>query len=540
VVTSDGSSFKGKSLNAALEPSRALIQALMDPSAYPHPVTKILVQETHISWVLLTGPFAYKIKKPVDLGFVDFSTLPLRHHACMEELRLNGRMAPHLYLNIIPITGTPEVPKLGGDAEPFEYAVKMRQFPLDATLDHALPKGDVLNRHIDQLAKDLARFHGTLPGTPEPTLFGNPEVIQQTITDILDHFLPEASPTGDHHLLQSLQQWMKQEHAARYQTFANRKRQGFVRECHGDLHLANVVLIEDRATPFDGIEFSERLRWIDVMSDAAFFIMDLRARGRPDFAWRFLNAYLEYTGDYEGIAVLRFYEVYRALVRAKVALIRLHQNQHADETSPSFEEEFHRYINVAHTLTHTVHPNLIIMHGLSGSGKSTFSQALLETMGAIRLRSDIERKRMFGLSPDVPSTKEIKTELYGSDTTETLHYQLRDTAKCLLASGYHVIMDATFLKRRYRDLFRTLAEEAHAPFLILDVQAPPEKLRERIVIRAQQRSDASEADLAVLQQQQRQQEPLEADEQPLTYSVNSEQPFDPQKVIQVLLQKKTE
>lgn len=506
----------------------------MDPLVYPHPVAQITIQETHISWVLLTGPFAYKIKKPVDLGFVDFSTLTLRHQACLEELRLNGRLAPDLYLEVVPITGTPDAPKLGGEAEPFEFAVKMQQFPLEATLDHALPMGEVQNRHIDQLAKDLARFHSNLPSIKQTATFGSPEVIGDVVADVINRFSQETPSLEEGKQLQGLKQWMQQEHSKQNQTFADRKHQGFVRECHGDLHLANIVLINDVTTPFDGIEFSERLRWIDVMSDAAFCIMDLRARGRSDFAWRFLNAYLEHTGDYDGMAVLRFYEVYRALVRAKVARIRLNQEHQPEDTSASLQEEYHRYISVAQTLAHPTPPSIIIMHGLSGSGKSTISQTLLDSLGAIRLRSDIERKRMFGISPDKRSTEKVKTELYGSDTTETLHNHLRDTAQRLLSSGYNVIVDATFLQRRYRDLFRSLAEERQIPFLILDVQSSIATLEERIATRAEQRSDASEADLAVLQEQQRQQEPLGKDEQTVTCSVNSEEPFDPQQVIQAL------
>lgn len=521
-------------MNANLDQSQNLIHALMDPSVYPHPVSQITIQETHISWVLLTGPFAYKIKKPVNLGFVDFSTLALRHHACLEELRLNGRLAPSLYLEVVPLTGTPQAPTFNVDTEPFEFAVQMRQFPLDATLDHALPKGGVQNRHIDQLAKDLARFHAGLPASLESTSFGDPEVIGKTVMDVLDRFSQETQPSDDRDLLRSLRNWLKEEHAHCDEVFANRKRQGFIRECHGDLHLGNVVLLDDIATPFDGIEFSDRLRWIDVMSDTSFFVMDCMAHGRRDFAARFLNAYLEHTGDYEGIAVFRFYEVYRALVRAKVALIRLNQHQRPDDTSTSLTEEYHRYLTVAHTLAHPDPPSLIIMHGLSGSGKSTLSHNLLDSIGAIRLRSDIERKRLFALSPEVPGTQETKTEFYGTDTTKALYHHLRNTAQRLLSSGYTVIVDATFLRRDYRDLFRRLAEEEAVPFLILDVQSSLATLQERITTREGQRSDASEADLAVLQEQQNQQEPLEQDEQTVTFSVNSEESFDPQKVIQAL------
>lgn len=510
-----------------------LIQALLDPSVYPHQVTQISVCQTHISWVLLTGSFAYKIKKPVNLGFVDFSTLDFRHHACLEELRLNGRLAPDLYLEVVPITGTPQNPQLDGGTAPFEFAVKMRQFPLDATLDHAVPKGEVQNRHIEELAKDLARFHKSLPGALDTSPFGDPEVIGKVVRDVLDRFSQETQSSDDHALLQSLQQWVAEEHTRCYQVFVERKRQGFIRECHGDLHLGNVVLLDDMAIPFDGIEFSEPLRWIDVMSDVSFFVMDLIAHERPDFAAVFLNTYLENTGDYEGIAVLRFYEVYRALVRAKVARIRLNQQQ-SGNAGTSLETECHQYITVAQSLAHPGPQSLMIMHGLSGSGKSTFSQILLQTMGAIRLRSDIERKRLFGLSLDTRSTQGIKTELYAPETTDTLHQHLRDTAQKLLASGHRVIVDATFLKRRYRDLFRSLAKEEQVPFLILDVQASETTLQERIVVREGQRSDASEADLGVLQQQQREQELLSEDEQSMTLTVNSEEPFDPLRVVQAL------
>ena len=517
------------------EPSLTLIESLKDPSVYSHPVSEIRILETHISWVILTGLFAYKIKKPVDLGFLDFSTLTLRYQACLEELRLNRRIAPNLYLEVIAISGTPVTPRLAGDVEPFEYALKMRQFPIEATLDQALPKGQIQSRHIDNLAQDLAQFHSNLTSSPETAEFGNPEVIEDVVKDIVNRFSLETQTSADRDVLQSLQQWIQREHGRCYQTFATRKNQGFIRECHGDLHLANVVLLNDRPTPFDGIEFSEHLRWIDLMSDIAFFIMDLMAHGRSDFAWRFLVAYLEYTGDYEGMAVFRFYEVYRALVRAKIAKVRLNQIPHQDDSIPVLEKEFHRYTSIAQTLAQPSPPSLIIMRGLSGSGKTTVSQTLLETMGAVRLRSDIERKRMFGIPPKDQSTKKIKEEMYSGNTGDTLHCQLREIEKKILSSDYHVIVDATFLKRRHRDLFCRLADEQNVPFLILDVQSSLTTLKDRVAYRAEQRSDASEADLAVLEQQQREEEPLGNDEQKVAVTINSEEPLDTKIVFRRLL-----
>jgi len=521
-------------LNANLDRSKTLINALQDPAVYPHPVTQIRVLETHISWVLLTGPYAYKIKKPVNLGFLDFSTLPLRQQACREEVRLNGRLAPTLYLDVVPIAGTPDSPNLDGHAEPFEFAVKMREFPLEDTLDQALDENKVQNRHIDQLAKDLAQFHANLPAAPESSSFGEPEVIQGTVMDVVHQFSQEPVSSAEQDCLESLRAWIEEEYSKHSETFFNRKRQGFIRECHGDLHLANVVLLDDIATPFDGIEFSETLRWIDVMNDTAFPIMDLMARGRSDFAWRFLNGYLEYAGDYEGLSVLRFYELYRALVRAKVAHIRLKQHPQPEGTSSSISDEYNRYLRLAQSLTHRATPKLIIMHGLSGSGKTTISQSLLESIGAIRLRSDIERKRLFGMSPTERSAQEIKGDLYGPGTTDTLHDRLQTTAQTLLRSGYSVIVDATFLKRRYRDLFCQLAREEKVSFGIIDVQSSLTTLEERITSRAAQQSDASEADLAILKQQCQEQESLGEEELNFTFPVNSEELFDPQNIIQGL------
>ena len=176
---------------------------------------------------------------------------------------------------MIAISGTPVTPRLAGDGEPFEYALKMRQFPIEATLDQALSKGQIQSRHIYNLAQDLAQFHSNLTSSPETAEFGNPEVIEDVVKDIVNRFSLETQTSADRDVLQSLQRWIQREHGRCYQAFANRKNQGFVRECHGDLHLANVVLLNDRPTPFDGIEFSEHLRWIDLMSDTAFFIMDL-------------------------------------------------------------------------------------------------------------------------------------------------------------------------------------------------------------------------------------------------------------------------
>ena len=512
----------------SLDDSLTLLRALQHPHLYPHPVTPFDLRETHISWVLLTGPFAYKIKKPVNFGFVDFSSLAQRHFFCHEEIRLNQRSAPDIYVDVLPISGTPDHPRLDGQGEPFEFAVKMRQFTADATLDHVLSQ--VRPEQVDQLARDIAAFHHNVAGADRDTSFGTPGLIARIIAEVFEQ-IPSHSPFSEHQqALEKLRHWLTQFQTAHAGEFEKRKARGFVRECHGDLHLANLVLLHDRIIAFDGIEFSERLRWIDVINDVAFTVMDFQARGQPALARRFLNRYLEVTGDYEGLGLLPFYKVYRALVRVKVAALVFAQVRR--QLVSAHVDDFVRYLSAARSFTESKAPWLIIMHGVSGTGKSTVSETLLEHTGAIRLRSDVERKRLFGVSPSDQSSGELKPAVYGRETTQKTYDRLQASARQLLLFGYPVIVDATFLKRQHRDAFRKLAASLNVPFLILDLHATPTTLRQRVTARAA--SDVSEADLSVLEQQEQVQEPLGPDERATTVMIHADTPFDPAEVAGIL------
>ncbi len=489
-----------------------LIQALYRPACYNHPVQDIRLVETHISWVLLTGPYAYKIKKPLNLGFLDFSTLEKRRFFCEEELRLNRRLAPSLYLEVVSITGSPAAPAFSGSGEAIEYAVKMVQFPEEARLDRMLARNELGPEHIDLLAQELAEFHGrvAIAGSDKP--FGDPEHVMEPVKQ---NFIQIRSRLGtqDQAQLRRLEIWSEMTFAELRQTFADRKHRGFVRECHGDAHLANIVWLEDRVMLFDCLEFNDNLRWIDIMSELAFLVMDLEDRGRPDLARRVLNAYLEHSGDYEGLAVFRFYQVYRALVRAKVACIRLSQNGLNDEEKRKARDEYLGYTNLAERYTLSSHPALIITHGLSGSGKTWLSQQLLESLDAIRVRSDIERKRLHGLAPGERSGSGIDSGIYTADASQRTYAHLAELARAVLRAGYTVIVDAAFLKHSQRDQLRAVAKEMHVPFVILDIEAPENTLRERLRQRGRQQHEVSEAGLAVLEHQLATREPLSDDEQ---------------------------
>jgi len=310
-----------------------MLDALRNPRCYPHPVARIDILETHISWVILTGSCAYKIKKPVNLGFLDFTTLASRRHYCDEEVRLNRRLAPDLYLETVAITGSPQRPVIGGSGPGIEYAVKMREFPQSALLDSALALGEVGTATIQALAHKIAAFHAALT----PAAATADAAAAAALAPALDNFrrmLPLLDAPADIAVLQAVRDWTQREHQARSLQFAQRGPAGRVRECHGDLHLGNIALIDGAATPFDCIEFNPALRWMDVISEVAFPMMDLEAHGRRDLAYVFLDSYLEASGDYAGVAVLPFYLVYRAVVRAKIGLIRAGQQATAGQRDP--------------------------------------------------------------------------------------------------------------------------------------------------------------------------------------------------------------
>lgn len=485
-----------------------LIAALQEASLYDYPVNTFRVVETHISWVLLTGRYAYKIKKPVNFGFADFSRLAQRHYYCQEEVRLNRRLAPTIYLSVLPITGSRERPRWDQDGEAIEYAVKMREFAQQDLLSQVAAQGRLGSAQVDELAATIAAFHNNLDPVSPASLYGLPETVRHWAQENFRHIRPLLDSRRARSELDRLEHWTEQEFGHRRAQFQARQRHGFVRECHGDLHLGNITLIDDRVMPFDCIEFNAQLRMIDVMSEIAFLIMDLRDRGYPQYACRFVNGYLGYTGDYEGISVLRYYLVYRALVRAKVAILRLAEGSLAAAEASALRGEYHGYVQLARSFSQEYRPALIITHGPSGSGKSTVVAELVERLGAIQIRSDVERKRLFGLNAHARTGSRPGNNIYSAASTHATYERLASAARSVLDFGWPVVVDATFLTQAQRMAFQTLAQDATVPFLILDFWAPESVLRQRVVRRAGEGLDVSEAGVEVLESQLRAQEPL--------------------------------
>jgi hypothetical protein len=485
-----------------------LISGLLKPSAYTHipdahPAVAPRLIETHISWVILVGDYAYKIKKPVNLGFLDFSSLEQRRHFCDEEIRLNRRLAPEIYLAVVPITGTLDSPLMNGGGEVVEWAVQMRAFPADATLDR---EASISAAQIDAIAEQIAAFHAVAAIAPANSPYGQPEAVSEPV---LTNFvqLRALLPSGDtanQTLLGALQAWSETEAARLNAHFTARKADGFIRECHGDLHLGNIAWVEGKTLVFDALEFNPALNHIDVISEIAFLSMDLRHRGRDDLAWRLLNGYLELTGDYAGLDALPYYQVYRALVRAKVAAI----------SAAAADQDFsvcQTYLQLADRLAHERHPALVLMHGVSGSGKTWLSQHLLEHLGGIRLRSDVTRKRLFGLQP-LQDSATIPGGIYTQAASALTLAALLDDAATVLAAGCLTLVDATFIHRIWRAPFQALAEEMGVAWQIVALEAPAEVLHARITQRQQTGADASEARAAVLASQLANLEPFNPEE----------------------------
>lgn len=503
-----------------------LLEAMLKATFYPHPVATIHVIHTHISIVILTGSYAYKIKKPVNFGFVDFTHLADRKHFCDEELRLNSRLAPGLYLEVVPILlkdGVYMFTTASSDSKEFivEYAVKMRQFDPSQQFDCLLTNGFLPIAYMDTLTQKIAVFHEQAEKAPNDSPYGQPNTVLQPMLDnfvhLRTHLLSNQS-LGNR--LSLLENWTEQEYKRLQIDIVQRKKAGHIRACHGDMHLGNIALIGKEITIFDGIEFSESLRWIDTANELAFLLMDLEDRQSPAYAQRVLNGYLSASGDYELLKVLNFYKVYRAIVRAKVHALRL--SQLPDE--PLRQQELTtclHYLSLAeHYLQHPQQqPCLVITHGVSGSGKSYACKTLVEQGGFIQLRSDIERKRLYQNQHDP------QMALYDSGMTAYTYEHLALLSKQLLPLGYSVVVDATFLQQAHRQIFQQLAQQLSAPFLILTFRGSVPIYEHNITQRQQAGNDVSDADIAVLHQQLKQYTPLQDNEPYVTVHANAPIPL---------------
>ncbi|NOT12767.1 MAG: AAA family ATPase [Methylococcaceae bacterium] len=498
--------------------NHTLVQTLVSGHVLTSLPVSIRLVETHISWVLLTGQYAYKIKKPVRFGFLDFSSLEKRHFYCTEEIRLNRRLAPNIYLDVVPITGTPAHPAVGGNGTAIEYAVKMTQFTDGQLLSERAENGLLSVEEIDQIAVLLAEFHEIVERAGSDSLYGDALDIKHWFDENFDQIAPLLEDERDQQQLEKIRRWGESEWTNKSELMQFRKQQGYVRECHGDLHLSNITLVDGKVTLFDCIEFNPALRWIDLISEVAFLMIDLFYYGYDRHAFRFLNRYLQVTGDYRSLDVIHYYLVYRALVLAKVSLLRRQQQCHGNDKQEA-QKRFQTFMSLAERFTRKNQAVMMITHGYSGSGKSFYAERCAETIGAIHIRSDAERKRLFGYQLSDATDSEIGGGIYTQDANVKTYRHLADAADSILHAGFSVITDATFLKTWQRDIFRQAAHALALPFYILDLNAADETRESRI---RQRINDASEATVDVMREQQQSAQPLSQAELACTITIYTE------------------
>jgi len=477
---------------------------------FDHPIqTPIRKIETHISTVYLTGRYAYKIKKPVNFGFLDFSTLEQRCFFCNEELRLNRRFAPELYLDTVLLTDQGIISQAEADSLPLfgggarhrwqECAVRMRQFDPDKVLSRLSAQGPLSEDLLLRLADKLGAFHLHAETVADDAPWGTPENVIEPMADNFSTL--HGHLTRQRERLRALESWTWHERDRLAALLQWRRQRGDIRACHGDLHLDNITLIEGEPVPFDGIEFNDQFRWIDPVSDMSFLLMDLDARAQQHQANRLLNRWLQYTGDYAGVPLLNFYKTYRALVRAKIGGLRALQLTSSDAQRQW--EKVLDYIALAeHYAYATPQPAVIIMQGLSGSGKSTLAHQLAQALDGIVISSDVERKRLAGMTLlERPANEADQRRLYSPQMSQRTYEQLLQQARNVLEAGRPVILDATYLRKVHRAPALELAEAFACPALVLSIDADPTLCAAQIRQRRAAGNDPSDASESVMRHQ---------------------------------------
>jgi uncharacterized protein len=493
----------------------ALIQQMLVPEFYPHPVTMPIESiQTHASIVILTGEFAYKLKKPVDFGFLDYSTVAKRQHFCKEELRLNQRGAQELYLEVVAIAKQGNKYHLGSDGEIVDYAVKMVQFPQENLLSNMFASGMIATADIEEIGNVVAEFHRRAQTNEYISSFGAVNRIKESIDDNYrqtEKYIDRAQTQLQFNETKAYTDRFLLEHA---QLFLDRINGGFIRECHGDLHLRNICRWQSKILLFDCIEFNEPFRFVDTMYDVAFAVMDLEARGRKDLANRFLNTYAEQTGDWAGLQVLPMYLSRQAYVRAKVSSFLLDDQGISDRDRATAAQTAGAYYHQAWAFTRTQPGRIIMLSGLSGSGKSTLGKLLAQAVGGVQLRSDAVRKHLGG----IPLLSKGDDSLYTPEMTARTYQLVLELGGKLAAAGFTVILDAKYDRQSLRAAVVDLAQSQDLPIQIIHCTGPIEVLRDRLANRT---GDIADATVDLLASQQAAWEDFSSEEQAAVITVNT-------------------
>lgn len=490
-----------------------LVEAMLDPGFYPHRPETVELRQTHISFVFIAGAEVYKVKKPVRFTFLDFTRLEQRRHYCAEEVRLNRRLAPDVYLGVVGLKREKGEWGLTAEDDPAaeEYAVRMRRLPDDRTLDRMLQRGAVPGEAIERLAALLVDFHRRAERSDEITANGAPAAIQRVLEDNYAGSAPFHGITIAAEDDERIQNFARSFLEKNGETFRRRMAEKRICDGHADLHADHIYLTEPPVI-VDCVEFSPTFRWCDVASDLAFLAMDLDHHGRADLRELLVTRYAELAADPGLARLVPFYACYRAYVRGKVDSLKSAESEIGEEERERARQSARRHFALALRYTWAYSPALAVVCGLSGSGKSHLAQALVDRTGFTLIGSDAVRKEIAGIEPTARLQGAAHARLYSPQMSERTYDELFARARRELASGRGVVLDATFQLRRGRDQARQVAAAAGVPFALVECVAADSLVRERLAERNRRGKDPSDADWSVYQRQQRNREPFAAEE----------------------------
>ncbi len=473
-------------------------------------------QPNFAACVFLTGKYAYKIKKNVNFGFLDYSTLAKRKHCLETELQLNQKIAPELYLKVIPISKCHDNFFLANSENIVEYVLKMRQFPQENLFSNLVNAGKLKSDRFGELGKIVAQFHTHAESNDYISSFGTVAQISSAFEENYQQSQKYIGIVQTKEQFEATKAYTDFFFTERKDLFKDRVKQQRIKECHGDLHLQNICLWHKKIQLFDRLEFNESFRFVDTMYDVAFVVMDLEARKKPDFANAFLNSYLEYTGDWTGLLVLPLYLSRQAYVRAKVSSFLLDDPQISEADKQEARTTARDYYRLAAQYTKVKLGNLILMSGLSGSGKSTVARTIARHKGAIQIRSDAVRKHLAQIPLDESGTDAI----YSQEMTQKTYSRLLELGIMLAKEGYTVILDAKYDRVNLRQPIISQSEANNIPLKIIYCTAPISVLRDRL---NQRQGDISDAGIDLIPSQQANAEAFTTAEQQYLIVVDTSQ-----------------
>lgn len=491
-----------------------IIEALSHPEIYPHHPESVRFVQTHISAVFIAGDFVYKVKKPLNLGFLDFTTLEKRTYFCAREVELNSRFSEGIYLAVVPICEDAAGINLEEKGEQIDAAVLMRRIPQEKTMERMLEEDLVTPELLDRVADRIAHFHSQAAKGPQISVFGSLDVLQHNMQENFSQTQPYIGRTIDRATYDEIESLSREFLENNRPLFEDRVREGYIRDCHGDLHLDHVVLF-DPVVLVDCIEFNDRFRYSDTAADLAFLLMDLDFRGYPAFSRKVAQRYSRTSQDHGFARVINFYKSYRAYVRGKVLGFTLDEPEVSAPGREAAAQTAADYFSLSLScLKPSPPPALIITRGLSGSGKSFLAAKIGSRLGIVPMKSDVVRKELHGLAPGEHRLDNFGQGIYTSSATELTYRVLLERARALLERGESVIVDASFLRRKDCARALKLATETKARFRISQCLCPEEVARVRLRERMEKESEPSDGRWEIFLIQQERQEALQAEQLP--------------------------